>query len=168
MKPVLLFTAFCMMLTSGIQAQYLDFPGLGARELEEEVGKKARNEVLATAGAFAATTPTTVAEVASDSRINPKIYLEINYLEYSDVCTYYINPFKKIACQNKYNYLQQAHSQALELVYLPTINEINKGVREQIGHKYISIKNKIIRALDDMKNYSDKEFFYRKWLLGVR
>lgn len=169
MKYVLLMMTFFVMLAGKAQIPYFDVPGAGIRVLENTTAGRARNAALRTGVAYAVAIPTTAIEIASRTRLDPFI-IPINYLDYKDVCTYYINPFKKRACQNKYNYLVGAHQQALGLVMagVTTINNVNQGVKEQIGEKYVHITNVILKELEDMKHHAEKEFFFRRLVLGAK
>lgn len=170
MKTLLLLIAFFVMPAGRAQTTYLDLPGLALRQGETAAARTVQAAAARTAAAYASTTAiTTLLELTSRTRLDPFIE-PLNYFEYQDVCTYYLNPFRKQICENKYHYLIEAHSMvvALMIAGTGTVNKINQGVKEQIGQKYAHITNIILKELEDLKHTAEKEFFYRRLILGAK
>ena len=143
------------------QLPYFDVPGMVTRSSERKAAKDAYNETIKTTVAYGKTMLTSETEKNSKTRLNfnTNSTAYINYLEYSNVCNNYFNPFKKQRCLNRYNYLKQAHMQILELIQVSTSSKINQGVKELIGEKYTSITNTILNELEQMKNKAEEGMF---------
>ncbi|WP_405208494.1 hypothetical protein [Aquimarina sp. LLG6339-5] len=168
MKKLVLI-AFIMGVSNFCSAQipYFDIPGLISRYIEQNNAQNLQRQSLRTNGSFAATAVTAGLEKPSRVRFNTALssLVYINYLEYNTMCNSYINPFKKSKCQNKYNYLKSAHQKVLLLVTIPTLNQVNRGVQEQITEKYIHITNTILKELETLKIQVEKDNFYTRLLL---
>lgn len=159
----------CVCNLCAAQIPYFDFPpGIIARYIENNSVRNLQRQSLRTNGMFATTAFTAGLEKPSRVRFNAGIssLVYINYLEYNTMCNSYINPFKKSKCQNKYNYLRNAHQKVLLLVTIPTLNQVNRGVQEQITEKYIHITNTILKELETLKIQIEKDNFYTRLLLN--
>lgn len=151
-----LFIAIALLVTTTCLGQYLDPVGAGVRLLEKIAATEAEKAAKKTSNTYLRLAPTTAAEGFSRTKLNKRN--QINYLKYRGMCNRYFNPFKKRACTNKFNFLKEAHTQVLTLVNKNTINQINQGVKELIGEKYIHITNIIQKELQEMKNESEKSY----------
>ncbi len=142
---------------------YYDGPGAGFRKLEEARLEDWRKEKSRTLLNYSSTFPTSQAEKTySKTRIifNPFASATINYDDYKNVCSSYLNPFKRATCNNKYKYLINAHSKVMNLLLIPPSNKINKGIREQIGMKYTEITNTIYKELEELKYKAQKDNYF--------
>ncbi len=159
---VLLIIVMCITFSSAM-GQYIDIPGKIARSIEKNDVKKMRDQAKRVTTAYTKTVPTTLVEKTSVTRLNfnSSNAAYINYFDYSTMCDSYLNPWSRIDCKNKYNYLKQAHMTVLNLVRVNTTNPINRGVKEQITEKYNSITNNIYKELEMMKYEAQKNLFYR-------
>jgi hypothetical protein len=168
-KPML----FLLLCTCHAHAQgipYFDTKGLVVRPLEKRAAESAKKSALSTSTAYSATSPTTISEKASKTRLLPYEFIggPIDYLKYQGMCDYYLNPFKRTRCNNKLNYIKEAHSKILSLLQSPTIGQINRGVKEQILEKYASITNTLFLELEQLKIEVDNETYYRQLLLNLK
>lgn len=167
MKAILvIILAFFALPTCSAQ---IDFLGMAAREVEEQEVKKLKNEVYSTTQKYLLTTPVVGIELMSRTKLDMAGYASINFFDYKNVCTYYVNPITKRSCQNKINYLKEAYKVTSDLLYVGSRgNTVNRGIKEQIGEKHAHITNAILKELDAMKHKSDKELYWRKLVFGVK
>jgi hypothetical protein len=164
MKPFLFI--WSLFTVTNCFGQYFDAPGLSARIKERQSAESAYLESRKTSLAYDVTLPIFAAEKLSKTRLNFNLYnintASINYLNYKDVCDcYLLNPFKKMACKNKLNYLIAAHKQVLLLMQASTTNQINQGVKELIEEKYTHITNTILQELEEMNIDSEEYVLYQ-------
>jgi hypothetical protein len=150
-------------------AQVIDTKGFVSRIIEERFSDMAKNGAVVTSAAYGGTGITTIIEESSKTRLYPDVQSStyIDYFEYEGMCGYYINPYKKIKCNNKLNYLMEAHHQILEIAQFSSFGQINRGVKEQIMEKYVRITNTILFELEQLKIQVDRETFFRKWILNA-
>ncbi|WP_343911453.1 hypothetical protein [Aquimarina litoralis] len=165
-KLIISIMVICTYNLSSAQIPYFDIPGLISRHFEANNVQNLQRQSLTTNLGFAAAAATAGLEKPSRVRFNSGItsLVYINYFEYNTMCNSYINPFKKSKCQNKYNYLRNAHQKVLLLATTPTLNQVNRGVQEQITEKYIHITNTILKELETLKIQVEKDNFYTRLL----
>ncbi|UOB18426.1 hypothetical protein [Abyssalbus ytuae] len=157
-KTLLILNLFAIINCFG---QYLDFPGEVFRKQERDRAKEAYDQYKKTALEYSEALPVNLSIRNSKTRLSFNFNnARIDYLDYKGMCNSYLNPFKKKACQNRYNYLKEAHYQVLQLMNIYTNSKINVGVKELIGEKYTSITNTIIQELETMKQEAQKNILY--------
>ncbi|WP_378188153.1 hypothetical protein ACE939_06875 [Aquimarina sp. W85] len=164
MKVLRMSFIFLIGSCNVIQAQYLDGVNFGATSFAKLNASSAQKAALATTFLYTAAAGIAIKEGMSKTTfiVNPANVYLINLLEYRTMCNHYINPFKKRRCSNKYNYLKDAYLQTAELIQTPTLNFINKGVKERIGEKYIHIINTIYKELNSMKEKAERQSFLKR------
>lgn len=167
MKAILVIVlAFFALPTCSAQIDYL---GMATRQGEEKRAKELKDEVFSTTKGYTMTTPVVAIESLSRTKLDMYGYASIDFSDYKNVCTYYINPITKRVCQNKINYLKEAYKVTSDLLYIGSMgNTVNRGIKEQIGEKHAHITNAILKELDAMKHKSDKELYWRKLVLGAK
>jgi hypothetical protein len=169
MKFTIVVLAFLFLPTSifgqfKIFKRYSDFPGAAIRRKETRTVNKVKEKSFLTVNAYNSTLATSAVEKFSKTNLNFNLNssntAKINYIDYKDVCKSYLNPFERSACNNKLNYLIEAHSQVLYLMQSSTTYQINTGVKELIMQKYTHITNRILLELETMKIESEQTWYH--------
>lgn len=159
----LLFKLLFLCMVGCSYGQYLDGAGALIREEEQVRAKRVLDRALETGRAYLRTEAATLAENNSRSRMLPNFaglgMATIQYGEYEGMCKSYLNPLKKKACNNRLNYIKEAHRQVLALVSSPSLGAVDQGVKELIGEKYTHITNTLLAELEQMKWEADKNWF---------
>jgi len=161
------------MHTSGsAQFQILDrYFDLGAllRLREKNSTEELENKTFDTSQKYLLIEAATLAEKLSKTKqLSSRTTTETKYIDYNNyksICSYYLNPLQKTKCNNRYNYLINAHKKVLELVTITPKHSINIGIKEQIGQKYAHITNTIYLALEDLKLKAEKDNYYKMLLI---
>lgn len=144
----------------------MDFPGMFIRFFETTAASKMKSDAARTAASYGLVSATTVTEELSRVRLDIP-YADIDF-DYYNICSNYIYPFKRRACQNKYNYLKESYDLVQSLSQMGTLNRINKGVKEQIGEKYVDITNTIVKELEEMKHAYEEEAILGRLGFGAK
>lgn len=159
MKYLVLFFFFFFLKYKG-QLPYFDPPGLVARLLEnnaaggfERASKKSMEELI---------TIESINEFENSGRTAVSRNALINFSEYSNVCSPYLNPVKKSRCRKKLEYIKTANS-VLENLYIAGIGiKINRGNREKLDEGFLNTLNFLIRELDKMKYEAEQSNLFLK------
>ncbi|MEE1964579.1 hypothetical protein V1387_17965 [Allomuricauda taeanensis] len=151
------------------QVRYYDYKGRVIRKIEANSAQSAKQSAVSTGYAYGMTNVTTLLEKSSKTILHPYDvnYNFINYADYQGMCNYYLAPYKRNECNNKLNYIKEAHLKILSLLQLSNTGSINQGIKEQILEKYTSVTNKLFMELEQLKNQVDKETYYRQFLLKL-
>ncbi len=143
---------------------YSDPAGLILREFEKQEVRKFERKVHSTQldmGSLAV--PSNFIDWSRSSLGMP--IKRINFIEYIGVCNSYVNPFKKRKCHRMVTYLQRANTTVLDVLKTQTTYRVNNGIKKQIQQKYTSIHNMIIRELELIKQESEKDNLFAKFII---
>ena len=83
----------------------------------------------------------------------------VNFTTYSGICSNYFIPFKRVKCNDRFAFLQEAYTVVQDLLSSNTQHEISKGRQELIWEKYAAISNLIISDMNRIRDDSRKRNF---------
>lgn len=86
---------------------------------------------------------------------------QVHFVRYANMCDNYLNPVKKKKCNQKLDYLMEAHDALFELLQVRTMKKVRKGIEDQIWERYASISVFMIGELESMHRDVKKTMKYK-------
>lgn len=110
---------------------------------------------------------TTGIEMLARTGLSLPSHARINFSDYKDVGKYYLNPFTRRAFRRKIDYIKGAYDLVSYLSLIGASNQVDRGVEELIGEKYIDIVNTLLGELEALEREDRKNTYIRRNVLGL-